>query len=131
VESFVWKIWRYSGTVLFQGEKPMSTRKLYTLMVALGLAMVWLGFLVTYELKIVQPQAMESEQLAPAPGPLAQPDNSSLSIAGFDSGDEVAEAGTGFPLFLAGFGLLLVVVGVVSYRHQLAHKAAIAPGLKM
>jgi hypothetical protein len=107
----------------------MSTRKLYTLMVALGLAMVWLGFLVTYELKIVQPQAVESEQLAP--GPLAQPDNSSLSIAGFDSGDEVAEAGTGFPLLLAGFGLLLVVVGVVSYRHQLAHKAAIAPGLKL
>ena len=96
----------------------MSTRKIYILIVVLGLAMVWLGFLFTYELQVVQPMASlteHSQQEAPAG---TQLDDEHLQSAGIDSGTTVTEAGAGFPLVLAGLGVVFVLGGVANYRHR-------------
>ena len=96
----------------------MKRKRIYILVVVLGLAMVWLGFLFTYELRIVQQRHHAIEQL-----------NHNASEDSFDSIDEhtqaagvsseaVTEAGTGFPLVLAGLGVVFVLGGVFSARQD-------------
>ena len=102
----------------------MSTRRIYTLLVVLGLTMVWLGFLYTYELKIADhsktPALQEAavEQLADESNSDLQLDNEELQTAGLAGGDAVSEEGDGFPLLLAGLGIAFVLGGAFSYRNQ-------------
>ncbi len=97
----------------------MSTRKIYTLLVVLGLAMVWLGFLFTYELKIAEHKTTAVEQVQEtASGSNEQLEDKQLQTAGFNSGDAVSEAGLGFPIILAGLGMVFVIGGAFNFRKQ-------------
>ncbi|AHM61520.1 hypothetical protein D770_16330 [Flammeovirgaceae bacterium 311] len=102
----------------------MSTRKIYTLLVVLGLAMVWLGFLFTYELKIAEHRLISVEQEAPAiqltdeHTGIEHPDDEELQTAGFSSGDAESDAGLGFPIALASLGMVFVLGGAFTYRRQ-------------
>ncbi|WP_224999979.1 hypothetical protein [Cesiribacter sp. SM1] len=97
----------------------MSTRKLYTLLVVLGLAMVWLGFLFTYELKIAEHTHTSVEQVAEKnTGNTIQPEDEESQAAGLNSSDAVSEAGLGFPMALAGLGMIFVIGGAFNFRKQ-------------
>lgn len=96
----------------------MKSRRIYVLVVVLGLAMVWLGMLFTYELKLAQKNSAAQEQLAEAPEKSLLPTETAeeMQPAGFNRGDAVKEAGAGFPLVLAGLGIVLVVGGAKRCR---------------
>ena len=96
----------------------MNKRKIYVLIVVLGLAMVWLGFLFTYELKIVQQHGTAIEQMAEdLQNSFPQTNDDQMQAAGIGSGSAETEAGTGFPFLLAGLGLVFVIGGAFNYRH--------------
>ena len=96
----------------------MRSRRIYMLIVVLGLAMVWLGFLFTYELKIVDRSKPSTEQQAVDFTNSLQQNEEQAQSAGVSSGDAVNEAGTGFPLALAGLGLIFVVGGAFNFREH-------------
>ena len=100
----------------------MRSRRIYMLIVVLGLAMVWLGFLFTYELKIVDRSTSSTEQQAIELSNSLQQDEEQAQTAGVSSGEAVDEAGTGFPLALAGLGLIFVVGGAFNFRHNVHKK---------
>lgn len=92
----------------------MKSRRIYMLVVVLGLAMVWLGFLFIYELNIVQKKdAIQEQYNSYAPGGQAP-----LQITNTGSEDKLNEAGAGFPLILAGLGLVMVLGGAARFRYK-------------
>lgn len=94
----------------------MKTRKIYILFVVLGLAMVWLSALFTFELTKAQQQPISLDQVAVTITDNLQPMEEQTQAAGFNRGDAVMQAGTGFPLLLAGLGLVFVVGGATRCR---------------
>jgi ABC-type tungstate transport system substrate-binding protein len=97
----------------------MKSKKLYVLVVALGLAMVWLGVLFTIELTIVQKQSPALEQAAASfDEGTQQAGEAPVQTTGLSRGEALKEAGTGFPLLLAGVGVVFIVGGAVRCRHQ-------------
>ncbi len=97
----------------------MRSRKIYVLMMALGLVMVWLGFLFIYELKIVEkhrPLAAQEQTTAAYQNPLASRDEPQEVPQSSTKGGTAAS--TGFPIALAGLGLVFVVGCVFRFRHH-------------
>lgn len=102
----------------------MKNRKIYVLIVALGLAMVWLGVLFTVELAQAQKGAPIPEQVAVSFDEAKQPGGEAPArAAGVNRGEAVKEAGTGFPLLLAGLGVVFVVGGATRFRQQYTKRA--------
>lgn len=92
----------------------MRSRRIYMLVVVLGLAMVWLGFLFVYELNIVQKKgALQEQHNSYAPGV-----HGPLQLTEPGSDDKLSEAGAGFPLVLAGVGVVMVLGGAARFRHR-------------
>ncbi|EMR00791.1 hypothetical protein [Cesiribacter andamanensis] len=98
----------------------MSTRKIYIVIFVLGLAMVWLGFLyTTCEQKMHSSSGVATTEQVVEDNSLTGHRIDPLSSAGVDSGSaSVKKAVSGFPLVLAGLGLVVVLGGAVSYRQR-------------
>lgn len=92
----------------------MRSRRIYMLVVVLGLAMVWLGFLFVYELNIVQKKgALQDQHNSYAPGL-----HSPIQLTEPGSEEPLSEAGAGFPLVLAGIGVVMVLGGASRFRQK-------------
>lgn len=91
---------------------------MYVLVVALGLAMVWLGFLYAYELNIADRSEASTRAFVLEKSNSVQTTAEQAQTAGIGSKGAVNEAGTGLPIALAGVGLIFVLGGAVRVRHQ-------------
>ena len=87
----------------------MNTKRLHVLIIVLGLAMVWLGFLSSYELK------KGNETIDTTNKTTYLSNSESIQIQDrnieFTAGME-----KGFPILLAGLGIVFLAGGATSFR---------------
>ena len=90
----------------------MNTKRLHVLIIVLGLAMVWLGFLSSYELKKGNETIDTTNKTTYlSNSESTQTNNNNIAFTAGTTGIE-----KGFPILLAGLGIVFLAGGATSFR---------------